>query len=570
MKKILLLISFVFLFANTNINQILKQIPKNSPDYTLATAIVQKIDTLKPKNIVFNANIIDEWDYEKKFLQLLGYKKELIIIPKKIDDLEKRINYLQENNTPIAKLQIIFYNTQLNLLENRLNFLDLNLKKYEQTLFKKLDNIKFDTNFAKKQIDYWNKLLKNKKKEYERLNIDLQKWEILNNKSNIAIMKNYIKINLNKQKQIYQNLINNNLIIWFNELKNKNRAVFDLTKKIVSYEKFIDNSTSKALNSLTYDFEKFKFGKEMILYQSKDEFKIFLSKIGSFLNYPLFSVGKRTITPVNFFLFILVLFIGWFIGKYYKKLIYEIRIRYELSHATSTLLANMGYYTILTLAFLIALKAVGLDLSSLAMIAGALSVGIGFGLQNVVSNFVSGIIMMFERTIKVGDYIQIDANTRGEIIDISMRATVIRTNDNINLIIPNQSFIQNNVINWTLGDDIVRFRVPFGVAYGSDIDQVEKVVLEALKNSNLPYVKKSNKYDVEPRVIFLEMGDSSLNFELFIWVNGDYAKRPRRTKSKFLKIIYNALNKAGIEIPFSQQDLHIRDSIPFEINIKKT
>jgi len=524
MKKFLLLIGFVFLFANLNPKEILQQIPKNSPDYTLATAIVGKIDTLKPKKIVFNANVIDEWDYEKKFLQLLEYKKELISIPKKIDDLQKKINYLQENNSSVSKLQIIFYNTQLNLLENRLNFLDLNLKKYEKTLFKKLDNIKFDVDYAKKQIDYWNKLLKQKKKEYEKLNIDLQKWEILNNKSNIALVQNYIKINLSKQKDIYQNLINNYLIIWFNELKHKNRAVFNLTKKIVSYENFIDNLKSKALNELMFDFEKLKFGKEMLLYQSKDEFKIFLSKIGSFLNYPLFSVGKRTITPVNFFLFILVLFIGWFIGKYYKKLIYEIRIRYELSHATSTLLANMGYYTILTLAFLIALKAVGLDLSSLAMIAGALSVGIGFGLQNIVSNFVSGIIMMFERSIKVGDYIQIDADTRGEIIDISMRSTVIRTNDNINLIIPNQAFIQNNVINWTLGDDIVRFRIPFGVAYGCDIDKVEKIVLEALEKSNLPYVKKSNKYDVTPRVVFLEMGDSSLNFELFVWVRGNYAK----------------------------------------------
>ena len=229
----------------------------------------------------------------------------------------------------------------------------------------------------------------------------------------------------------------------------------------------------------------------------------------------------------------------------------------------------MGYYFILVVTFLIALKSVGLNLSSLALIAGALSVGIGFGLQNVVSNFVSGIIMMFEKSIKVGDYIQIDENTRGEVIDISMRSTIIRTNDNINLIIPNQAFIQNNVINWTLGDDIVRFRIPFGVEYGSDISKVEKVILNALKNSNLPYIKKDKNYDVEPRVIFIEMGDSSLNFELFVWVEGEYAKRPMRTRSAFLKMIYNALNEANIGIPFPQQDLHIKDTVPFEIKIKK-
>jgi len=218
---------------------------------------------------------------------------------------------------------------------------------------------------------------------------------------------------------------------------------------------------------------------------------------------------------------IFILIIGWLIGKYYKKLIYSLRDKYDIAYSTATLLANMGYYFILTITFLIALKSVGLNLSSLAIIAGALSVGIGFGLQNVVSNFVSGIILMFEKSIKIGDYIQIDENTRGEVIDISMRSTIIRTNDNINLIIPNQTFIQNNVINWTLGDDIVRFRIPFGVAYGSDIDKVEKVILEALYNSNLPFVrveKYFGKSDVAPRVVFVEMGDSSLNFELFVWV----------------------------------------------------
>ena len=569
MKKILLLISFIFLFADTNVTKILKQIPKNSSDYTLATAIVQRMNDLKYQKIIFDANVQNQWDYDNKFLQLLKYKNELINIPYKINDLKKRIDYLKGNNTSISKLQIAFYNIQLNILKKRYDFLKMNLEKYEKSLFKKLNNITFDVNYAKKNINYWNNLLRQKKKEYEKLKIDLQKWQILNNQTNIDLIKHYIQVNLDKQKQIYQNLIKNSLIIWFQELKTKNRYVFNLTKEIVNYEKFINKKKAKALNDLTYDFEKFKFGSKILIYQSKNEFKIFLSKIFSFFNYPLFNLGNKTITPMNFFLFIIIFIIGFLLGKYYKRLIYKIRKKYKLSSGTETLLANIGYYTILTISFLMALKAVGLDLSSFAMIAGALSVGIGFGLQNIVSNFVSGIIMMFEKTIKVGDYIQIDENTRGEVIDISMRSTIIRTNDNINLIIPNQSFIQNNVINWTLGDDIVRFRVPFGVAYGSDIDEVEKVVFEAIKNSNLPYVKKDIKYDVTPRIVFLELGNSSLNFELFVWVKGEYAKRPRRTKSAFLKIIYNALNKAGIDIPFPQQDLYIKDSVPFEIKIKK-
>ncbi len=570
MKKFFFLICFTFLFANNNVLSLLKQIPKNSPDYTLASAIVKKIKTIKPQKIIFDANVTNQWDYEKKFLQLVKYKKELLIFPDKIDDLENKINYLKENNSSISKLQNIFYKTQLNILKKEFNFLNNNIKKYEKNLFEKLSSIKFSVNYVNKQIKYWNYLLLQKKKEYEKLKIDLQKWQILNNQENIRLIKNYIKINREKQKTIYQNLINNYLIIWFKKLQQKDRHIFDLTKKIINYEKFIDKNEAVALNYVMFDFEKFKFGSKILIYQSKSEIKIILSQISSVLDYPLFKLSGKMITPLDFIVMLLIIIIGWFIGKYYKKIIYSLRDKYEISFSTATLLANMGYYFILTITFLIALKSVGLNLSSLAIIAGALSVGIGFGLQNIVSNFVSGVILMFEKSIKIGDYIEIDANTRGEVIDISMRSTIIRTNDNIDIIVPNQSFIQNNVINWTMRDDLVRFKVPFGVEYGSDINKVEEVILSALEKSSLPFVKSQKFFstDISPRVIFLEMADNSLNFELFVWVRGEYAKRPKRTRSEFLKMIYNALNNAGIGIPFPQQDLHIKDSVPFEILIK--
>jgi small-conductance mechanosensitive channel len=356
--------------------------------------------------------------------------------------------------------------------------------------------------------------------------------------------------------------------LWLNDLKHKNKEAFNTDDNVLAYSEHISEDFYSVVNQVVTDFEHFAFGAKLLVYGAKKEAFLLWQKIWHYINYPLFKVGNRTITPLNFGIFILILILGWIVGKYYKKFIYRLRHKYRISYSTATLLANMGYYAIIMFSFLMSLKVVGLDLSSLAIIAGALSVGIGFGLQNVVSNFVSGIILMFEGSIKIGDYIEINENTRGEVIDISMRSTVIRTNDNINLIIPNQSFIQNNVINWTMGDDIVRFRVPFGVAYGSNIDIVEKVVLEALEKSDLPYVKTHPTLDVKPLVVFMEMADSSLNFELFVWVNGEYARMPRRTRSKFLKVIYNALNEAGIEIPFPQQDLHIKDTVPIEIKLK--
>ncbi|NPA87605.1 MAG: mechanosensitive ion channel [Epsilonproteobacteria bacterium] len=567
--RFLILVIFSILLYASNIDDIIKSIPKNSPNYSLATILAQKIKTLNYQPPKINLNPTNQKEYLQSFYQLNDMLILQNSLPEKINDIEDKISVLQNQKDPISQLQLLYYEKLLKIDNQTLNFLNNNFSGFEKKLHAKLNDIQFDIQNAKKEINKWQKKLQDNLKQLEKLKIDLQKFILLNDQKSINKTQDLIEKTLNNQKEIYKNLLNNQLILWFNDLQHKNKHAFNTDDDILKYAKEIDNNFYTAINQLVTDFEQLTFGAKVLVYGAKKEAELLWQKVLHFINYPLFTVGNRTITPLNFAIFVIVLIIGWFVGKYYKHLIYKIRHKYKISHSTATLLANMGYYTIITLSFLIALKVVGLDLSSLAIIAGALSVGIGFGLQNVVSNFVSGIILMFERSIKVGDYIEIDQDTRGEVIDISMRSTIIRTNDNINLIIPNQSFIQNNVINWTLGDDIVRFRVPFGVAYGSDIDKVEKVILQALEKSNLPYIKKHPSLDVKPLVVFMEMADSSLNFELFVWVKGEYARRPRRTRSKFLKMIYNALNEAGITIPFPQQDLHIKDTVPFEITIKR-
>ena len=568
MKFLALLLFSILLYAS-NIDAIIKSIPKNSPNYSLALILADKIKTLNYQPPKINLDPTDQEEYIKSFYQLTYLLQKQNTLPNQINDIEDKISVLQNQKDPISQLQLLYYEKLLNTDNKLLDFLNNNLNGFEKNLHNKLKNIQFDTQNAEKNIQLWQTQLNKNLKQLEKLKIDLQKYVLLNNQTYIKKIQNLIENTLNEQKNIYKNLLKNQLILWFENLKQNSKEAFSTDDNILKYAKKINDNLYNAINQIVTDFEQMTFGAKVLVYGAKKEATFLWKKIIYYINYPLFSVGNRTITPLNFAVFILVLIAGWFTGKYYKNIIYKIKHKYNISHSTATLLANMGYYTIITLSFLIALKIVGLDLSSLAIIAGALSVGIGFGLQNVVSNFVSGIILMFERSIKVGDYIQIDQDTRGEVVDISMRSTIIRTNDNINLIIPNQSFIQNNVINWTLGDDIVRFRVPFGVAYGSDVDEVEKVVLDALKQSNLHYIKKNYSLDVTPRVVFIEMGDSSLNFELMIWVRGEYARRPRRTRSEFLKMIYKALNKAGIEIPFPQQDLHIRDSVPIDIRFKK-
>ncbi len=163
---------------------------------------------------------------------------------------------------------------------------------------------------------------------------------------------------------------------------------------------------------------------------------------------------------------------------------------------------------------------------------------------------------MVERSIKIGDYLEIDDNTRGRVTDIKMRSITVNTNSNIDITIPNQSLIENRVINWSMNDKIKRFEIPFGVAYGVSPDEVIEIVLKAVEESDCKSIFTSkSRYT---KVIMTGMGDSSINFELFVWIAGKDIYYPKSIMSKFYILIYKALNRHGIEIPFPQQDIHIR------------
>ena len=194
------------------------------------------------------------------------------------------------------------------------------------------------------------------------------------------------------------------------------------------------------------------------------------------------------------------------------------------------------------------------------MFASALAIGIGFGLQTVVSNMVAGIIMMFERSIRIGDFIEINDVLRGTVTDMRIRSTVIKTFDNIDVVVPNSSFIQNNVVNLTLDDKTRRLHIPFGVAYGTDVDTVQQAVLDELKQSELNYYKGRDK-DKEPLVRMTGMGASSVDYELLVWVEWGNKRKPAALTSDFLILIYKTLYKYNIEIPFPQLDLHVKDDL---------
>ncbi|AMO71431.1 mechanosensitive ion channel family protein [Sphingorhabdus sp. M41] len=206
------------------------------------------------------------------------------------------------------------------------------------------------------------------------------------------------------------------------------------------------------------------------------------------------------------------------------------------------------------IAIFIALNMIGIDLTAFAVFTGALGVGIGFGLQSIFSNFVAGIIIILEKTLKVGDFVDLESGITGEVREINVRSTLITTNDNIDMLVPNSEFINKRVINWTLREAKRRMHVPVGVAYGTDKDLVKKAILEAADNVEFTLKGFKNR---KPDVWLVGFGDSSLDFELIVWLTDEATKKPGKVHATYCWEIETALSKYGIAIPFPQRDLHL-------------
>ena len=211
-------------------------------------------------------------------------------------------------------------------------------------------------------------------------------------------------------------------------------------------------------------------------------------------------------------------------------------------------------YALVALGIVVILQANEIDLSALTVLAGAAGVGIGFGLQNIINNFFSGLIILFERPIKVGDRVDV-GSIRGDVVKISARSTTIVTNENIAIIVPNSEFISQRVTNWSYTDKNVRIDVPVGVSYSSDPDEIRDILLEVATESD--YVMKHPK----PDVTFDEFGDSSLNFSLRVWTD-EFATKPKVLRSHLNYDIARKFKERDVEIPFPQRDLHIRSGLP--------
>ncbi len=277
-------------------------------------------------------------------------------------------------------------------------------------------------------------------------------------------------------------------------------------------------------------------------------------KFNDVLNFVLFSLGDTKISLSSLIKFILIFGAFLYLSKTTTRWFSDkVLSRFHIQEGKRYVMMRIFEYILVIIGAIFAFNSIGINLSGLAVIFGLLSVGIGFGLQNVTSNFISGLILLFEQPIKVGDRITV-GDTEGDVTEINIRSTTIRSLNNISYIVPNTEFISSNVVNWSHGDPKVRLDLNIGVSYNSDLD----LVLSVLKN-----VAEENDEVLKfpaPEVLFMEFGDSSWNLMLRVWIKDP--KRHYYVRSDINCDIVRKFRENQIEIPFPQRDLHVRSPLP--------
>ncbi len=279
--------------------------------------------------------------------------------------------------------------------------------------------------------------------------------------------------------------------------------------------------------------------------------------ISKILNVTLFELNQTPVTMFSILMFIIMMIMFFILSRIINRMLLQrVFTRLQLETNTRFMMLRITHYSVMVIGTIVAFQFVGINLGGLAVIFGLLSVGIGFGLQNVTSNFVAGLILLFEQPIKIGDRVTV-GDTEGDVIAINFRSTTIRSLNNITIIVPNSEFVSSNVINWTHGDPKIRLVIEVGVSYGSDLDAVLNSLEEVAGEH--PDVLKNPK----PDVLLSSFGDSSWNMLLRVWILD--TKRHHIIRSDINCAIVRKFRENSIEIPFPQRDLHLRSAEPLPI-----
>jgi len=269
----------------------------------------------------------------------------------------------------------------------------------------------------------------------------------------------------------------------------------------------------------------------------------------------LFNIGNVPITLIGVVAALLLIIAAYILSGFLRRGLSKLPI----SKSNVFIFDRLLHYVLLTAGVLLALTAIGLEPASIFWVLGALSVGIGFGLQTIVNNFASSLIILFSRSIKLQDYIQLESGEWGQVTDISVQNTIIRTSEGVEIVVPNSELISNKFKNWTMHDPYKRYNIPFSVAYGTNKEALEEILVDAALK--VPSTISNHPTLDGPRVYMKALGESALDFELVVWVNMYHTKGAHGSvTSNYLWEIESALRKNNIKIPCPQREITMRAS----------
>lgn len=308
------------------------------------------------------------------------------------------------------------------------------------------------------------------------------------------------------------------------------------------------------------------WNKEEFFQQTRSLLDTLLEQLPTFWNYVLFHVDKNPITVGNLVFGIIFIVLGYisiriFVGKFDKRILSRFDI--ETSHRYT--IKVFLFYFLISILFLFTLYFVQIPLTVFTLLGGALAVGIGFGARNIMNNLICGMVIVTEHPIRVGDLIEVN-NLVGIVENIGFRATSIRSLDNTHILVPNSIILEHSILNWTLSDKVIRSRIKVGVSYGSPIEKVRELLLKVANDhkSVLTYNKDQN-----PIVFFEDFGDSGLIFELNYWIAVNRPIDLKKVATDLRFEIDKVFRKEGINIPFSQRDIHIKEPVQVEVKNNK-
>ncbi|QYJ86978.1 mechanosensitive ion channel [Shewanella mesophila] len=283
--------------------------------------------------------------------------------------------------------------------------------------------------------------------------------------------------------------------------------------------------------------------------------------VSDFMSYVLFTYSGSPITVSQVLQVPLLLFLAWFvvtrIGKLIRRALYKRKVAPDAVHLFSRI------YLVLAIAILLvtSLEILNIPLKAFAFVSGAVAIGVGFGAQNIINNFISGWILMWERPIRIGDFLEI-GETKGVVESINTRSTLIRRSDGVHMLVPNSQLLENTVTNWTLIDNNARSTVSVGVAYGSDAVLVSRLIKQAMDERD-DIIKQP-----EPVVLFADFGDNALMFDGIFWVCANSEADTRKIRSDIRFRLYQLFNEHDIVIAFPQRDIHIDGAISIERSVR--